>query len=58
MVKEALDTGDEEEKEKVEELKAAFEQLTEWLEDVLGASRQLPSRTPTAVLDRIKAYRS
>ena len=35
-VKEALDTGDEDEKEKLEELTAAFEQLTEWLEKVLG----------------------
>ena len=35
-LKEALDTGDEDEKEKLEELTAAFEQLTWWLEKVLG----------------------
>ena len=30
MSKEALDTGDEDDKEKFEELTTEFEQLTEW----------------------------
>ena len=35
-VKEASDTGDEDEKEKVEELTADFGQLTHWFKDVFG----------------------
>ena len=35
MIKEAL-TGDEDEKEKLEELETEFEKLTEWLKEVRG----------------------
>ena len=34
--KEVLDSGDEDEKEKIEELTTEFEQLTEWLKEVLA----------------------
>ena len=36
MTKETLDIGDENEKEKLEELRTTFEQLTEWLKGILG----------------------
>ena len=36
MTKEAMDTGDEDEKEELEELTTEFEQLAEWLKGVLG----------------------
>ena len=44
MVKEALDTGDEDEKEKLEELTAEFEQLIGWLKGVFGGNVKSTSK--------------
>ena len=44
MTKEALDVGDEDQKEKFEELPIAFEHLTEWLKGVLGDELKLTSK--------------
>ena len=46
--KEALDTGDENEKEQFEEVPTAFEQLTEWLKGVFG---DRPNSTSKELLD-------
>ena len=44
MIKEALYTDVEDEKEKIEELSTESEQLTEWLKEVLGEKLKSTSK--------------
>ena len=51
MTKEALDTGDEDEKEELDELTTEFEQLTEWLKGVLGDKLKSTPKEMTGIGD-------
>ena len=52
MTKEALDTDDEEEKEKIEELPTEFDQLTEWFQRVFGDKLESTSKELMDVGDK------
>ena len=49
MIKEALDTGDEDEKGKLEALTAECEQLSEWWKGVLGDKLESTSKERTNI---------
>ena len=52
MTMEALDSSDEGEKEKFEEVTTEFEQLTEWRKGVFGAKLQSTSKEMVDIGDK------